>query len=128
MTWNRYFFLVVALLVGGSLIASTTGLSSVTADRNLNVAVASDDEAYLGIQRECNDSVLQVTITNRFSSGRTLDIDVAVNGTTKTINDLAAGGQETKQSDTFDTDDTITINASGSGISVHLTRSLPMGC
>lgn len=128
MTWNRYFLLVVALLVVGALTTPTGGFSSSDLDRNVDVAVASDDEAYLGIERKCRGNTSQVTITNRFSSGTTLNIDITVNGTTKTINGLAAGGQETKQFDTFDTDDTITIDASGSGISVHLTRSLPTGC
>jgi alpha-L-arabinofuranosidase len=128
VTWNRYVLLVVALLVVVALIAPTGGVSSSAIDRNVDVAVASDDEAYLGIQRECRDNASQVTITNRFSSGTTLDVNIAVNGTTKTIDDLAAGGQETKQFNTFDTDDTVTIDASGSGISVHLTRSLPTGC
>ena len=128
MTWNRSVLLVVTLLVVVTLIAPTGGVSSSDTGRNVGVAVASDDEAYLGVQRECRDNASQVTITNRFSSGTTLDVDIAVNGTTKTIDDLAAEGQETKQFDTFDTDDTITIDASGSGISVHLTRSLPTGC
>ena len=128
MTWNRSVLLVVALLVAGSLIAPTTGFSSTVADRDVDVAVVSDDEAYLGIQRGCNNGTLRVTITNRFSSGTTLDINIAVNGTTKTIDDLAAGGQGTRQFNTFDTDDTVTIGASGSGVSVHSTRSLPTGC
>jgi len=128
MTWNRSVLLVVALLVVGALIAPTGGVSSSDIDRNVDVAVASDDEAYLGIQRECRDNASQVTITNRFSSGTTLDVNIAVNGTTKTIDDLAAGGQETKQFNTSDTDDTVTIDASGSGSSVRLTRSVPTGC
>jgi len=128
MTWNRSVFLAVALLTVGALIAPTGGVSSSDIDQNVDVAVASDDGAYLGVQIECRDNASQVTITNRFSSGTTLDIDITVNGTTKTIDDLAAGGQETKQFNTFDTDDTVTIDASGSGISVHLTRSLPTGC
>lgn len=128
MTWNRYILLVVALLVVGALITPTGGFSSSDLDRNLNLAVASDDEAYLGIQRECRANASQVAITNQFFSGTTLNIDITVNGTTKTINDLAVGSQETKRFDTFDTDDTITIDASGSGLSVRLTRSLPTEC
>jgi len=128
MTWNRHVLLIIALLVVGVLIVPTSGFSSSDVDRNADVAVAADDGAYLGIQRECRDNASQVAITNRFSSGTTLDVNVAVNGTTKTIDDLAPGGQETKQFDTSDTDDTVTIDASGSGISVYLTRSLPTGC
>ena len=128
MTWNRSVLLVVALLVVGALIVPTGGFSSSDIGRSVDVAVASDDEAYLGIQRECRDNTSQVTITNRFSAGTTLDINIVVNGTTKTIDSLAAGGQETRWLDTFDTDDTIAIHASSSGVSVHLTRSLPTGC
>ncbi|WP_311172423.1 hypothetical protein [Halobellus ordinarius] len=128
MTWRRYLLLVVALLVAGSLITPTAGFSSAAADRNVDVAVVSDDEAYLGIQRECSDNTLQVTVTNRFSAGTTLDVDIAVNGTTKTIDDLSSGESQSKAFNAFDTNDTATIAASGSGISVHLTRSLPTGC
>ena len=128
MTWNRHVLLIIALLVVGVLIVPTSGFSSSDVDRNADVAVASDDEAYLGIQRECRNNASQVAITNRFSSGTTLDIDITVNGTTKTIDDLAPGGQETKQFNTSDTDGTVTIDASGSEISVYLTRSLPAGC
>lgn len=128
MMLNRSFLLVVALLVAGSLIASTTGFSSTDADRNVDVAVVSDDEAYLGIQRECGINTSQVRITNRFSAGTTLDVNIAVNGTTKTIDDLIPGESQSRAFDTFDTNDTITIHASGSVISVHLTRSLPIRC
>jgi len=128
MTWHRYVFVAVALLAVGALIAPTGGFSSSDIDRNVGVAVAADDEAFLGVQRECRDNASQVAITNRFSSGTTLDIDITVNGTTETIDDLAAGDRETKQFDTSDTDDTVTIDASGSGSSVRLTRSVPTGC
>jgi hypothetical protein len=94
----------------------------------VDVAVVSDDEAYFGVQRECRGNTSQVNVTNRFSAGTTLDVDITVNGTIETIDDLAAGDQETRQFDTSDTDDTVTIDASGSGVSVHLTRSLPTEC
>lgn len=125
MTWSRYILLAVALLVAGSLIASTTGFSSATADRNVAVTVVSDDKAYLGVQRECRDNTSQVTITNRFSAGTTLGVSITVNGTVKTIDDLSPGESQSKA---FDTDGTITVHASGSGVSVHLTRSLPTRC
>ncbi len=128
MTWRRYFLLVVALLVAGSLVVPATAFSSVAADRNVDVAVVSDDEAYLGIQRECSDNTLQVTVTNRFSAGTTLDVNITINGTSKTIDDLTAGESQSKAFDSFGTNDTATIAASGSGISVHLTRPLPTRC
>jgi hypothetical protein len=121
-------FLVVALTVAGSLIASTTGFSSATADRNVNVAVVADDESYLKIERGCSENTLEVTITNQFSAGTIMDVDIAVNGTTKTIDGLAFGESQSKAFDSFETDDTIATDAPGSEISVRLTRSLPAGC
>lgn len=128
MTWNRHSFLIAALFFAGVLIMSTGGFSSSGLDRNVDVAFVSDDEAVLGIQRVCSDSTLQVTITNRFSSGTTLDIDVVVNGTTKSIDDLEVGESQRKEFQAFDTGDTVTVTASGSGISAQLTRPLPTEC
>lgn len=128
MTWIRYGLLAVALLVAGSLVASTGGVSSTALDRGIDVAVVSDDEAYLGVQRECSNSTLRVTITNQYASSTTLDVDVAVNGTTEAIDDLEAGESRTTTFEAYATDDTITIDASGSGVSVRLARSIPSGC
>ena len=54
MTWNRSVFLAVALLTVGALIAPTGGVSSSDIDQNVDVAVASDDGAYLGIGCDSN--------------------------------------------------------------------------
>jgi hypothetical protein len=128
MIQKRYTILVVALLIAGSLNVPTAGFSSASVDRKISVATASDDDAYLGIKRECRNNASRVIITNRFSSGTSLDIDIVVNGTARTIDDLSAGSREIENFDTFNTSDTMTIDASGSGIAVHLTRSLPRGC
>lgn len=128
MTGKRHLLVVVALLVGGSLAVSTTGFSSVTADRSVEAGVAADDEAYLGIQRECSNSTLQVGIINRFSTGNTLDVSITVNGTTETIDDLSPGESQSEAFDTFDTGDTIRIDASGSGVAINLSRPIPTGC
>lgn len=128
MMVSRVAFITAVLLAVGLLIASTGGISSSGADRTVGVSVSPDDEAYLGIQSACTNSTLQVSLTNRFPSGTTLAIDIAVNETLKTINDLSAGVRETTQFDTFSTGDTITVEASGSESSVQLTRSLPTGC
>lgn len=128
MTGKRYILVVVALFIGGSLVVSTTGFSHVTTDRSVEASVAADDEAYLSIQRECGNSTLRVAITNRFSTGATLNVSITIDGTTKTINELTAGESRGETFDTFDTGDTITVDASGSGVVINLTRPLPMGC
>lgn len=128
MTWNRYVLGVVALLVAGSLMISTSGFSTAAADRNVDAVVVPDDRAYLAIERKCSGGALQVIVTNRFSGGEALDVNIIVNGTSKTIDSLAAGHQGTKRFETFDIGDRIRIDASGSEISVQLTRPLPTGC
>jgi hypothetical protein len=128
MATERRFPLLIALLLAGSLVAPTTGFSSAAADRNVDVAIVSDDEAYLGVQRECTNSTLQVTVTNRFAAGTTLNVAIVVNGTTKTIDGLRPGESQRKAFDTFGADDPISIRASSSGVSVRVARSPPSGC
>jgi hypothetical protein len=128
MTWERYVALVVALLVAGSLITSTTGFSSADATRNVDVAVVSDEEAYLAIQLECHEGTGQAVIVNRFPAGTTLTVDIETGGTVETIAYLPPGESRSRSFDTVERDRTITIHASGSGVAVRLTRSLPTGC
>lgn len=124
----RRLLLVVAVVVAGSLAVPTAGFSSVAADRSIEVAVVPDDSAYLGVQRTCNNSTVRVGVANRLPTGTTLDVDVAVGGTTEPIDGLAPGESQNRTFDSFDADDRITVDASGSGVSVRLTRPLPAGC
>lgn len=124
----RRLLLVVAVVAAGSLVAPTAGFSSMAADRSVEVAVAPDDSAYLGVQRTCNNSTVRVGVANRLPTGTALDVDVAVGGTTRTIGGLAPGESRNRTFDSFDADDRITVDASGSGVSVRLTRPLPAGC
>ena len=124
----RRLLLVVALVAAGSLVAPTAGFSSMAADRSVEVAVAPDDSAYLGVQRTCNNSTVRVGVANRLPTGTALDVDVAVGGTTRTIGGLAPGESRNRTFDSFDADDRITVDASGSGVSIRLTRPLPPGC
>ncbi len=124
----RRLLLVVAVVVAGSLLVPTTGFSSAAADRSVEVAVAPDDSAYLGVQRTCNNGTVRVGVTNRLPTGTGLDVDVAVGGTSKPIDGLAPGESRNRTFDSFDADDRITVDASGSGVSVRLTRPLPAGC
>jgi hypothetical protein len=128
MTVSRLALVTAVLLAVGLLIAPTGGFSSSVTDRSVGVSVSPDHEAYLGVQSACTNNTLQVSLTNRFPSGTALDIEIAVNETLKSINRLPTGARETKQFDTFSASDTVTIDASGSGTSVQLTRSLPTGC
>ena len=83
------------LAIAALLLVSTTGgFTSVGADRGLSVAVADDDEAYLGIETTDptlangrHDGVVLATVTNRLP-GPLTDVDVRVTG--------ATGGQPPK--------------------------------
>jgi hypothetical protein len=124
----RRLLLVVAVVAAGSLVAPTTGFSTMAADRSVEVVVAPDDSAYLGVGRECNNSTVQVSVANRVPTGTALDVDVSVGGTTKTIGDLAPGESRNETFESVEADERIAVDASGSGISIRLTRPLPAGC
>lgn len=128
MTPTRYLLVVVAVLVAGSLVVPTMGFSSASTVRNVDVAVVSDDDAYLTVERDCSNGTVRVTVTNRFPTKTTADLDITVNGTTRTVDGLAPGDRETRRFDTYATDDTITITVSGPGVSARLTRSVPARC
>lgn len=128
MTAERVGFTVAVVFAVGLLVASTGGFSSSATDRSIGVSSPPDDEAYLGIQNACTNSTLQVSLANRFPSGTTLNIEIVVNETLKTITSLPAGAKETRQFDIFSRNDIITVDASGSDTSVRLTRPLPTGC
>lgn len=124
----RYGLLVVVLLLSWSLVAPTGGISTTSVNRGVDGSVASDDDAYLGVQLECQNGMLLVTITNQFPAETVLGVDITVNGTTKSIDDLEVGESQMKEFQAFDTGDTVTVTASGSGISAQLTRPLPTEC
>jgi hypothetical protein len=69
-----------------------------------------------------------VSVANRVPTGTALDVDVAVGGTTKPIDGLAPGESWNRTFESVDADDRIAVDASGSGISIRLTRPLPPGC
>lgn len=127
MTRTRYVLVAVGVLLVWSLAVPTGGVSSTSIDRGIDGEVASDDEAYLGIESECGNDTVTVTVANRFGGETVLDIDVTANGTTETIDDLAPEESETV---TFDANGTssATLTALGSGVSIRLERSLPTGC
>lgn len=128
MTWTRYALLVVVLLVSWSLIVSTGGISSMSMSRGLDGSVVSDEEAYLGVALDCNNGVLRVRITNQFSDETVLDVEVTVNGTTETFEDLRVRQSGTMVFRGVATGDTVEIRAVGSSASVRLFRTLPTGC
>ena len=128
MAWRRVAFLLVVVLVSLSVSVPTEGISSTSLDRTVRGAVVPDGEAYLGIQRDCHNGTLTVAIANQFPVRTTLQVDLTVNGTTKTIPDLRAGQTRTRRFAVAGTGDTVSIATTGAVVSVRTTRPVPAGC
>jgi len=115
-------------------VPAASGFSAVSADRSVEVAVADDDEAYLGVAQELSNTNMStgttdidVTVTNRFGSKITLDtVEVTVNGDTKELESLGPGEDGTAKFTGVDCSREIDVAASGSGVDVELDREI--GC
>lgn len=124
MIWRRTVLLGAMVFLIVVLLTPTGGFNTTAADRTVTISVVSDETAYLSVERECNNDTMAVKITNRFPAGTVVDIHITANETSKTINSLTPGTSRTK---TFETVDTVTVTASSSEESVHLTRP-PTAC
>ncbi|WP_324661869.1 hypothetical protein [Haloarcula sediminis] len=138
---------IVASLV---LVAPQTGaFTSATADRSVSASVTDDESAYLGIQQSpvsvagnrSQEAVL-LTVTNRLP--RPLDLSVHItehnpnsgptvaraNGSAR----LGAGGESTVTAavtcgnSTGSETATVTLDASGDGVSMTANRSVAVDC
>lgn len=128
MAWTRYALLAVALLVSCSVVASTGGVSSNSLSRGLDGAVVSDEDAYLGLEWDCSEGTVRVTITNQFAPASELDVEVTVNGTTRRIEELEPEESRPVQFNGVEIGDSVQIYAAGPSTTVELTRTLPADC
>jgi len=127
MNWTRCT-IVVVLFVSWTLIAPTGGVGSASMARAGDISVVSDEDAYLGVELDCNNGTLRVRVTNQFSHGTTMDVVVTVNETTESFDDLRVRQKRTAVFRKPLTGDSVQISASGHATSVQLTRPLPTGC
>ena len=128
MSWGRYVLITVGVLFIWSFAVPTGGVNSAAMDRSVDGDVVTDGDAYLEVQRACDNSTLHMTVSNQFGVGRVLDVTVTVNGTTKTADGLGAGDSATLTFSAVGPRATVRITASGSGVTAHLNRSVPAGC
>lgn len=119
MIRHRAVLLGAALFLTVVLLTPTGAYSTSATDRNVAISVVADENAYLSTEWECNADTMEVRITNGFSPSTVLDIQITVNGTSKTIDSLGAGASQTK---TFETIDTVTVSATSSEASIYMTR------
>ena len=128
MTRARFVLAAVGLLVVWSLAVPTGAFTAASMDRGVDVRVAPEGEGYVGVMQACDNDTLDVTISNRFGSGRVLDVTVTVDGTTETVDGLGPGDSETLTFQATSQQETVTVTASGSGVTANLNRSVPAGC
>ncbi|WP_336135003.1 CARDB domain-containing protein [Natronomonas amylolytica] len=133
MSLRRPLLLLAALALVVSSVMSTGGVSSVSVDRGLDVAVVDDESAYLGFEQTPTNTSnattnLEVTITNQYPAARGFTtVEVTIDETTV---DLAADGTVAPGEETTHTftsvpcGDRITVEAFGEGVSVRLNRSV----
>lgn len=84
---RRHLLLVALTLVGLSVVSGAGGVSSVSADRGVSVAVAEDDEALLGVEFDgVGNGTRALTVTNLISrEPLVVTVDDAVGTDTRTI-------------------------------------------
>jgi hypothetical protein len=125
--------LVVAIFAVAST-AGTSAFSATTTDRSVRVDVVDDASAYLGVERTTNEtgneSVLAVTVTNRFPGGVALsNVTVRHGDADRTVatdvEPLASGEAATATFGNASCGGSVVVTASGDGVSVQLRRPVP---
>lgn len=144
MIRTRHASLALAVVVLVAFTVGTGGFSSATVERGVTIAVADDEQAYLGIApvnvtvTSGNETRL-FTLTNRF--GTNLTIDAQVNDTSENMNVAAVdmpnrlgGGVSGPVNATVACDEnatgtvTVRIDASGAGVEVTMERRVTVEC
>jgi hypothetical protein len=114
---RRHLVLVALTLLSLSLVTGAGSVSSVSADRDVSVAVVEDEEAYLGIElgdTDWSNRTRTLEVTNRAS---TRPIEVTASGTTVTV------GPGEAESLTVSCG-TVDLTATGPDVAINATRSV----
>jgi hypothetical protein len=125
--------LVSTLVVAVVVTVGTSAFSATTAERGVDISVADDEHALLGIERQVgtasNGTVnLSVTVTNRFAGDTLTSVVVTVDGETRELAEadpVRPGEQAVASFAAVDCTTTIGVRASGPSTSVSLTRPVP---
>lgn len=133
MTRRRSLSLVLATVAVLALVTSTGGVSSVTGDRDVRIAVAPDHSAFLGFEQSTGTVTngttnVTLTVTNGFPSGTSLaTVEITVDGETENLVADGSLGSGESAGATFENvacDAKITVEASGSDVFARLVRSV----
>lgn len=130
---RRGWLVLGAAAVVLATTAGTGAFSAVNAERGIQVTVVDDDDAYLGVAITANgtenNTTAMVRVTNQFPDGTTLTTVTATSddetvSLTPGARTLDTGDASTETLSSVTCGDTITIRASGDGISVELEREI----
>lgn len=130
---RRRVALLLALVATVALATSTGAVSSMSAERPLQVEVADEGSAYIGFEQTASSTAngttnLTVAVTNRFPPGTALTtVEVAVGGDARHLaadGPLDPGERVTVTFRSVACDDRIRIAAFGSGVSVRFERAV----
>lgn len=77
----RLIAVVLALSAVASVLVGAAGVSSMTADRPVQISVVDDDSAVIGVDDELHLNEESEFITNRFTEDVTLDVTLSINTT-----------------------------------------------
>jgi hypothetical protein len=130
---RRWLFFAAAVLLAVTGIHATAGFETAHAERSVEVAVVSDDVAYLGVEQQLRDRsagrvTLTVTVHNQFR-WTTLDRVVVKVGSTEvdlTASGPLAPGDRRSTTHRVACDSHVVIEASGADVRIRLVRSV--GC
>jgi len=132
---RRELFLLVGVVAALSLTVGTSSVSSVSADRSIEVAVVDDQDAFLTFEQETGNTTngttsLNVTLGNQYPAGTPLSrVTVSVHDepTNRTeARRLNTGAQRTWTFRSVSCNDTISVEAEGSGVFASFER--PVAC
>ncbi|WP_253738388.1 hypothetical protein [Halohasta salina] len=135
MSRHRNYVLLLGIVVALSLTFGTSSVSSVSADRGIEVAVADDNEAFLAFEQRATapangTTSLNVTVGNQYPSGTTLtSVTVSVTGAAADSREtvrLDTGTQHVWTFDAVSCRDTLSVEAEGPGVSAAFER--PVSC
>jgi len=133
MIQNRERLVLAALVVAIFFSLGTSSVSSVTADRSIDIMIADDSNAYVGFEQQRTRTQngttdLEVTVQNQYPSGtRFTTASVTVHGREVDLSKnspLEPGDSRTHRFNSTPCDSSIAIVVSGTGISAEIQRAV----
>lgn len=127
---RRAWVVIAAAAVALAATVGTGAVSSISADRGMTVDIVDDKHAYLGLDVNTttteNRTEVNVTVSNQFPAGTTLDVTVSHDDVTAYPGKHSLESGETRwvAFENATCGETVTVTASGDGVAVELERDV----